>query len=181
MFNAIVEAVHGMAAVAWVGGIFFAYMALRPAANKTLEPPLRVLLDRRLRLPPTAQLLSDGVAPTVVFHAEGIAAPADCAPHVQHSGMAGRGDGLDLDAVLVELARRGVNELLVECGPRLAGALVRGGHVDELLLYQAPLLLGGDARPMLDALGLEKLADRPDFRVLDSRRFGPDLRLQLRA
>ena len=42
MFNAIVEAVHGMAAVAWVGGIFFAYMALRPAANKTLEPPLRV-------------------------------------------------------------------------------------------------------------------------------------------
>lgn len=41
MFNAVIEAVHGMAAVAWVGGIFFAYMALRPAANKTLDPPLR--------------------------------------------------------------------------------------------------------------------------------------------
>ncbi len=44
MMNAIVEAVHGIAAVAWVGGIFFAYMALRPAANKTLEPPLRLRL-----------------------------------------------------------------------------------------------------------------------------------------
>lgn len=44
MMYAIVEAVHGMAAVAWVGGIFFAFMALRPAANKTLEPPLRLRL-----------------------------------------------------------------------------------------------------------------------------------------
>jgi uncharacterized membrane protein len=44
MFGAILEAIHGMAAVAWVGGIFFAYMALRPAANKTLEPPLRLRL-----------------------------------------------------------------------------------------------------------------------------------------
>lgn len=143
-------------------------------------PPLRVLLDRQLRLPATAQLLSDGAAPTLVFHAEGIAAPADCAPKVQHHGVAVREDGLDLDAVLAELAKRGVNELLVECGPRLAGALVRGGRVDELLLYQAPLLLGGDSRPMLDALGLEKLAERPDFTLLDSRRLGRDLRLRLR-
>jgi uncharacterized membrane protein len=44
MLAAIIEAVHGMAAVAWVGGIFFAYMALRPAANKTLEPAARVRL-----------------------------------------------------------------------------------------------------------------------------------------
>ena len=42
--NAVVEAVHGMAAVAWVGGIFFAYMALRPAAMKILEPPIRAKL-----------------------------------------------------------------------------------------------------------------------------------------
>ena len=44
MMSAIVQAIHGMAAVAWVGGIFFAYMALRPAANATLEPPQRVRL-----------------------------------------------------------------------------------------------------------------------------------------
>ena len=41
MLSAIVQALHGMAAVAWVGGIFFAYMALRPAANETLEPAQR--------------------------------------------------------------------------------------------------------------------------------------------
>jgi uncharacterized membrane protein len=44
MMSPMIEAIHGMAAVAWVGGIFFAYMALRPAANKTLEPPLRLRL-----------------------------------------------------------------------------------------------------------------------------------------
>ena len=44
MMSAIVQAIQGMAAVAWVGGIFFAYMALRPAANATLAPPQRVLL-----------------------------------------------------------------------------------------------------------------------------------------
>lgn len=44
MLSAIIEAIHGMAAVIWVGGIFFAYMALRPAANKTLDPPLRLRL-----------------------------------------------------------------------------------------------------------------------------------------
>ena len=42
--TALVEAVHGMASTAWVGGIFFAYMALRPAANTTLDPPLRLRL-----------------------------------------------------------------------------------------------------------------------------------------
>ena len=44
MMSAIIQAIHGMAAVAWVGGIFFAYMALRPAANATLQPPQRVRL-----------------------------------------------------------------------------------------------------------------------------------------
>jgi uncharacterized membrane protein len=44
MMGAVIAAIHGMAAVVWVGGIFFAYMALRPAANKTLEPPMRVRL-----------------------------------------------------------------------------------------------------------------------------------------
>ena len=42
--NAVIEAVHGMAAVAWVGGIFFAYMALRPAAMETLDAPMRAKL-----------------------------------------------------------------------------------------------------------------------------------------
>jgi diaminohydroxyphosphoribosylaminopyrimidine deaminase/5-amino-6-(5-phosphoribosylamino)uracil reductase len=145
------------------------------------RPPLRVLLDRALALPHSARLLSDGAASTLVFHADAIAPPAQCAPQVEFQAVPVGVDGLALDAVLAELARRGVNELLVECGPRLAGALMRQGLVDELLLYQAPLLLGGDARPLFDALGMQKLADLPEFVVLDSRQVGRDLRLRLRT
>lgn len=149
-------------------------------ADTECVPPLRVLLDRALRLPRSANLLADGAAPTLVFHADRIAAPADCAPLVAHVGVAECERGLDLDAVLAELARRGVNELLVECGPRLAGALLRGGFVDELLLYQAPMLLGGDAQPMLDALGLQRLDQHARWQVIERRQVGVDQCLRLR-
>jgi diaminohydroxyphosphoribosylaminopyrimidine deaminase/5-amino-6-(5-phosphoribosylamino)uracil reductase len=149
-------------------------------ADTDVVPPLRVLLDRELRLPRSANLLSDGAAPTLVFHADRIDAPADSASLVQHLGVAEGEYGLDLDVVLAELARRGINELLVECGPRLAGALVRGGFVDELLLYQAPMLLGGDAQPMLDALGLQRLDQHACWRVIERRQVGVDQCLRLR-
>jgi len=144
--------------------------------------PLRVVLDRLARLPAGSHLACDGAAPTLVFHTAGIAPPADFAAFsgVQHVASAEAAEGLDLSEVLAELARREVNELLVECGPRLAGSLMRARLVDELLLYQAPLLLGGDGRPMLDSLGLQELAERPEFILLDSRQVGDDLRLRLR-
>lgn len=143
-------------------------------------PPLRVLLDRELRLPASTKLLADGVAPTLVFHADRIAASADCAPQVMQCGVPEYEGALDLNAVVTELAQRGVNELLVECGPRLAGALMRQGFVDELLLYQAPMLLGGDAQPMLDALLLARLDQRSTWRVIERRQIGDDLCLRLR-
>lgn len=149
-------------------------------ADTGCVPPLRVLLDRALRLPRSANLLADGAAPTLVFHADRIAAPADFAPHVDYCGARERDEGLDLVAVVAELARRGINELLVECGPRLAGALLRGGFVDELLLYQAPMLLGGDARPMLDTLGLQRLDQHARWRLIERRQVGVDQRLRLR-
>lgn len=149
-------------------------------ADTEFTPPLRVLLDRELRVPASARLLADGAAPTLVFHAVRIEAPADCAPHVECCGVAEHANGLDLEAVLTELARRGSNELLVECGPRLAGALMRGGWVDELLLYQAPMLLGGDAQPMLDTLALARLDQRAAWRVIERRQIGDDQCLRLR-
>ena len=149
-------------------------------ADTECVPPLRVRLDRELRLPRSANLRADGAASTLVFHAGRIAAPADCAPHVDYCGARECDEGLDPGAVLAELARRGVNELLVECGPRLAGALMRAGLVDELLLYQAPMLLGGDAQPMLDALGLQRLDQHARWRVIERRQVGEDQRLRLR-
>ena len=87
---------------------------------------------------------------------------------------------LDLEAVLRALAERRVNEVQVEAGPTLCGALLAQNLVDEALLYVAPTFLGDSARPLLRLPALASLAARKDWRVLDRRRLGPDERLLLR-
>ncbi len=140
-----------------------------------VRQPLRVLLDSRLRVPAGSRLFRG--APALVFTAQGTPAPADHPAQVVRVG--GTAGSLDLAAILAELAQREVNELLVECGPQLAGAFLRARLVDELVLYVAPALLGGDARPLLDAMGLTDLAGAVRFAYADVRRIGDDLRLLL--
>jgi diaminohydroxyphosphoribosylaminopyrimidine deaminase/5-amino-6-(5-phosphoribosylamino)uracil reductase len=89
---------------------------------------------------------------------------------------AGPGGGLDLHAMLRLLAAREVNEILVESGPRLAGALLAAGLLDELIVYQAPCLLGSAGRPLVD-LPLERMADKVPLALTDQRRVGDDWRL----
>jgi len=74
------------------------------------------------------------------------------------------------------LAEREVNELLVECGPTLAGGLIAHRLVDELLLYVAPKLLGDDAAPLMY---LKKSGFLPEFEFRDVQRIGRDVRLIL--
>ncbi|MGH8151303.1 MAG: bifunctional diaminohydroxyphosphoribosylaminopyrimidine deaminase/5-amino-6-(5-phosphoribosylamino)uracil reductase RibD [Rhodanobacteraceae bacterium] len=144
--------------------------------------PLRVVLDARLdALTPTANLL-DGVAPTLVVHAPGVKSADDrhARAELVEAPLAAGTQRLDLDAVLRMLATRGINELQVEAGPTLCGALLERGLADELLLYVAPTLLGDSARPLLRLPGLTTMEARGDWRVLDRRMLGPDQRLLLR-
>ncbi len=83
--------------------------------------------------------------------------------------------GLDLTALLDHLAARQCNEILVESGPRLAGALLAAGLLDDLVVYMAPALLGSGARPLLE-LPLESMADKVQLQVTDVRRVGQDWR-----
>ena len=87
---------------------------------------------------------------------------------------------VDLPAMLRDLAARGVNELHVEAGHRLNGALVRAGLVDELLLYLAPKLLG-PGRGMADMGPLETLAQGLALQFQGVERVGPDLRVLARV
>ena len=144
------------------------------------QPPLRVLLDARLdALAPGAALL-DGSAPTLILHAATAVpahagyAQAECVAVETHDGR------LDLDAVLALLAARGCNEVQVEAGPVLAGALLAAGRVDELLLYIAPRLLGDSARALLALPPLMAMAASPALRLIEQRAIGDDLRLLLR-
>jgi diaminohydroxyphosphoribosylaminopyrimidine deaminase/5-amino-6-(5-phosphoribosylamino)uracil reductase len=79
-----------------------------------------------------------------------------------------------------ELAARMMNEVHVEAGPILNGALLREGLVDEVLLYLAPCLLGDRARGMFDLPELNSLADRQAMDLRDVRRIGADLRILAR-
>ncbi len=134
--------------------------------------PLRVIVDSNLRAPPDATIFAqDG--PVLLAHAN--REPEMCYPAEQVS-LPGADQRVDLAALVQLLAERQCNDILLECGSRLAGAFVQSGLVGEIILYQAPVLLGSQARPLLD-LPIHEMADKRLLKVVDSRQFGDDQRL----
>ncbi|HAI93907.1 MAG TPA: riboflavin biosynthesis protein RibD, partial [Xanthomonadaceae bacterium] len=118
-------------------------------------------------------------APALCRRAGGGGPPAGL--DIVHAAVPLAADGrLDLHAVLGLLAEREINEVHVEAGATLCGALLREGLADELLLYTAPLLLGDGARPLLAGLDIGCMAERIALETLDVRMLGQDLRWRLR-
>ncbi|NYJ07908.1 bifunctional diaminohydroxyphosphoribosylaminopyrimidine deaminase/5-amino-6-(5-phosphoribosylamino)uracil reductase RibD [Petropleomorpha daqingensis] len=117
--------------------------------------PLRVVVDRRGRLPATARVLDDA-APT---HVSSAATPR---------------------ALLDELFARDVRRLLLEGGPTLAAAFLRDGLVDEIVMHLAPKLLGSGA-PLVGDLGIPTIADALDLDISDVTLLGRDLQVRLKA
>ena len=154
-------------------------LTVRLDEDAEVLPPLRVVLDPSLRALGPAKL-REGDAPTLYLHAPEVEAPA--LKGAEFAAVPRGGDsGLDLAAVSTLLAERGINEVQVEAGAVLGGAWLRAGLVDELLLYQAPVLLGDTARPLLAGLGIDTMAQRLPLRLHDVRQVGADLRLLLRV
>ncbi|TAM28602.1 MAG: bifunctional diaminohydroxyphosphoribosylaminopyrimidine deaminase/5-amino-6-(5-phosphoribosylamino)uracil reductase RibD, partial [Rhodanobacter sp.] len=141
--------------------------------------PLRVVLDRHLRTPPDSHAL-DGSAPTLLLHSAAAACPDARFSQVERAVVVERNEAFDLSAVLTLLAARDVNEVHVEAGPTLCGALFAAGLVDELLLYVAPILLGDSARPLLKLPPLADMAARWRLQLCDQRMLGQDQRLRFR-
>jgi diaminohydroxyphosphoribosylaminopyrimidine deaminase/5-amino-6-(5-phosphoribosylamino)uracil reductase len=148
---------------------------VRLAYGPWVRQPLRVLLDPMLSCATSAKL----------FHGEGalVFAATDAPVRSQDSARVERlpraAGGLDLRAVIARLTELEVNELLVECGPRLAGAFILSNLVDEFVLYVAPALLGADAAPLMHVSGLGPPGSLPTFEFKDVQRIGADLRLIL--
>jgi len=156
-----------------------------PALDVRLVPterqPLRCIVDARLDTPPTARLF-DAPSPVILFTAS--------SDPTRRAALAARGaelvdvpahDGrLDLAAVLDALAARHVNEVHVEAGARLNGALLRTGRVDELLAYLAPTLLG-EGRGMAALGPLESLGQGLAFDFHEVVKVGTDLRILART
>ena len=83
---------------------------------------------------------------------------------------------VDIGAWVQYLGEQAFNEILVEAGATLSGALLEGGWVDRLIIYQAPKLLGDEARAMA-AMNPSALAEAPEFEINEVTRIGADLRI----
>ncbi|WP_372694066.1 bifunctional diaminohydroxyphosphoribosylaminopyrimidine deaminase/5-amino-6-(5-phosphoribosylamino)uracil reductase RibD [Immundisolibacter sp.] len=143
--------------------------------------PLRVVLDSRLSTPVGARLLGEpGTTVLATLNAGGPNAAALEAAGAELLALPAGDGGVDLSSLLEVLGRRQCNEVLVEAGPRLAGAFLAAGLTDELIVYVAPHLLGHGARPVLELPPITDMAARLDLETLDVLSFGPDLRLRLR-
>jgi len=143
-------------------------------AVATTRQPRRIVVDRHGQTPATARVLAGGDTLIVTAGARNPAWPAT----VESLALPDADGRVDLVAMVAALAWSGVNELHVEAGGKLNGALLAAGLVDELVLYLAPSLLGDPARGIAEFPGgLVRLEDRIELSMRDVARIGDDLRV----
>ncbi len=141
--------------------------------------PRRIVLDSRLRLPAGARLLGLPGG-TTVFCIDDSGRRS-----LESSGATvvlaeADGDRPDLQKVLAQLAQLEINDVLVEAGPTLSGALLTAGLVDELVIYQAPHMMGSETRGMISTPGLTSLAERIELEITASAMLGDDMKITAR-
>lgn len=144
------------------------------------EPPLRIVLDSRRRMPPTAKLL--GLDGQVVVYSTASAENSELLDSENVDlRLAGSGDRVDLQTVLESLAADyQCNDVLIEAGPTLCGAFFQSKLVDELVVYIAPKLLGSDAKPLLDLVGITQMSAAPEFQIIETQQLDNDVKLVLK-
>ena len=141
--------------------------------------PLRVVVDGRLRMPATARMLRLPGRTLIATTENGGAnerALTDAGAEIIR--LPSHGERVDLTALLRHLAGIGVNELLVEAGAELGGALLRAALVDEIVVYFAPHIMGDQERGLFHLPALAAMADRIALTVTDVRAVGGDWRVQ---
>ena len=150
------------------------HIQLPPKA--TARQPLRVILDTHGRLPASSALFDEPGEILWVTGAPKAHPQLDMGRLLSWVAPTADDGRIDLHALCHELARRGINELLVEAGATLAGAWIQARLVDHGVLYMAPKLLGPRGLSLYD-VGPAQLADAPALFISDVRKVGADLRV----
>jgi len=165
------------AIVTGVGTVLRDDPALTVREVATPRQPLRVIVDRNADTPADARVLADDNVVVVTAGARN-----ERWRNVETLPLPDADSRVDLTALMRELARRGINEVHVEAGAKLNGALLRAGLVDELVAYLAPSIFGDPARGMFElAEPLDALAGRVELEWTSIERIGPDMRIVARV
>lgn len=140
--------------------------------------PLRVILDTDLQAPADARIFTLP-GKVLIFHRSDLNRDVTeyDIDNVELVGVEEQDGKLDLAQVLAELARRQINEVLLETGAVLAGSAVSEQLVDELIVYQANHLMGDSARGLLHLPGISSMQERLSLTVTERRFIGSDMRL----
>ena len=158
-----------------------------PNADDVINaPPLRVVLDSHLRIPVDAAVFNHSSLTIVIttdkayaHNLNKVAVLRDKYQHsalvtVMHENTLGQ---IDLQGVLSYLAQQHqCNAVLVEAGAVLAGAFLQEGLIDELILYQAPIIMGSNAKPLFHWIA-QSMTDKRQLSIIDRRQFGQDQRI----
>jgi diaminohydroxyphosphoribosylaminopyrimidine deaminase/5-amino-6-(5-phosphoribosylamino)uracil reductase len=142
--------------------------------------PVRIVIDGSLRTPLTAKLVAEAKqVPTWIIHRHGADAARcqtlrDCGVELIEVPVSETVE-MDLTVAFTELGKRGLTRVLVEGGASLAGELLEEGLVDRLAWFHAPMLIGGDGLPAVQAFGVEKLSAAPKFHRLSIETIGEDV------
>lgn len=169
-----------------IGTILADNPSMRVRLPNVTRQPLRIIVDSHLQTPPTCQLLDTAIikqAPVLIVYASDFENRA--------AALAGTGAELlqlpnnhhqvDLPKLLNVLAQRGVNELLLEAGQGLSGALLAHGLIDEFIFYYAPKLMGSAAKGMFAMPALTEMQQALELQVTEIRPFGNDWRVLARC
>ena len=142
-----------------------------------LAPPMRVIVDSRLRTPPAARVFSAPGRVLVATSRDASSAPALLDTGAEVVSLPDAGGRVALGDLMTTLAERGANEVHTECGPTLSGALLESDLVDEVVVYLAPALLGDAARGMFTLPMVAAMRDRIGLEITGVKRVGDDLRI----
>jgi diaminohydroxyphosphoribosylaminopyrimidine deaminase/5-amino-6-(5-phosphoribosylamino)uracil reductase len=154
-------------------------LATEELAQKDLRQPLRILLDGRNQLPASLNCLQPfeyNIAGKVIL-INGQLSEHRFAQHVTQWQAPFNGNKLDLDKVMTKLGELQLNHIWVEAGAKLAGALLQNKLIDELILYQAPKLIGGAGQNLFDTMPIEVMNEVIDLKWTDIRQVGDDLKM----
>ena len=140
--------------------------------NTAVRQPLRIVVDSQLRTPSNAGLFDDKGKVLIATIAD---KPSSLTADIIK--LPSKDEKVDLTALMTHLASQGINEVMVEAGPVLNGALLSEQLIDELVIYMAPKLMGNGANGLFHLPEITMMAQNLELDILDISPVGRDWRI----